>query len=91
MQSNNKFSQKHYEPIADLLGRAIANDLSMEDIVEAFADLFEKDYPDPKTGSIFYFKKGRFKEAVKEASTKQHDENQAAMRSIMINVASRRA
>jgi hypothetical protein len=91
MQNSNIFSQKHYIPIADLLGRAIANDLSMEDIVEAFADLFEKDYPDPKTGSIFYFKKYRFKEAVKEASEKQHSENQEAMRNIMMNVASRRA
>jgi len=89
--SNNKFSQKHYEPIAAILGKAIANDFSMEDIIEEFVDLFTKDYPDPKNGSIFYFKSYRFKEAIKEETEKQRELNKAAMRSIMMNVAARRA
>lgn len=91
MANSNKFSQKHYEPIAELLGKAIANDLSMEDIIGEFVDLFTADYPDPKTGSIFYFKGYRFREAIKEATEKQKQANQEALRSIMMNVAARKA
>jgi hypothetical protein len=71
----NKFSQKHYKVIAKLLGKAIAEEETIEDVITDFCRMFEEDCPDRET--IFCFNTLRFQKAIKattEATLKEKRE-----------------
>ena len=87
--SRNIFSQQHYVAVANLLGKAVAQNATLEQVINDFRTLFAEDYP-PTNGTIWHFNDKRFREAIAATVEAEKEKQQEQLREIMIKVGTRR-
>ena len=77
------FSKQHYIILADTIGKAIANEENLENLIEDLTTLFTQDNTN--------FDNKRFKDSIQAAKERQVEKQKEILSNIMINIARRGA